>query len=441
VSAQERKNLIDRIVPEAHSIGLFRPILRSRRRLQVSAAAIISGQCILLWAVGYLVENYSRSAGLNIIVIACLSATLLATGYVLALVLGDLFFPGPWREKMYHGESFVPTKFEEQAALLKNHGIYFIILWVLCSIGGTLAIDYVTGGFLARYQRTGSVLTMMKSELESDRLNALDIFASPLSSRRWEQPELRAQNLIMLSDESTEVRAMSAYVAGRISNAEASEILISLLNDDDDAVRSEASIALGRLQWLAARSELLATLKRDFEEKNYETASNILYALSLLGDKSVATPVQGYLERCYNTQCDTVFLAYAFYLLKTLQASSSVNISIKFLTKEDATNELRCYAADALRYTAKPRDIPMLKEQFELAAPMQECAPFYKKHHSEAAVLLFDSEPLRAKLLRAVGNQKDTRQYDWIWRVGSNTAEHPQTRKAAEIYTRAMIGQ
>lgn len=437
-----QKKLLDRIAPEAHSLGLFRPALKSRKRLQLLTVLVLCAQCLLLWGGGTAIEKYSHSPGLNIFAIAFLCATLLVSGYFVALVVGDLIFPGPWREKMFRGEKFVPEKFADQTALLKNRGIYFILLWVLCTVGVSFGADFVTGGFLERYRKSGSILTMMKSEQEQDRLSALEIYVNPLSSRRWDVQDLRAQTVRMLQDESERVRAQASYVLGRLSVGDAAEALTSMLQDKDAQVRMQAAIALGRMQWLPARTQLLAALQSAFEGKRFVEASDIVYGLTLLNDKAVIGPVQRLLEQCDEVgTCEPLFVAYAFYLLKTLQAPGAAKLSVRFLENSKTTKEIRCFAADCLRYTAKPRDIDTLKHLFAQAGVQEECAPLYKKLNEEAAVLLFDAEPVRAKLLRAVGNQRDMRNYDWIWTIGADTSEHPQTRKAAEIYTRAMLGQ
>ena len=62
----------------------------------------------------------------------------------------------------------------------------------------------------------------------------------------------------------------------------------------------------------------------------------------------------------------------------------------------------------------------------------------YRKFHSEAAVVLFEKDTMRALFVRAVGNLKDAADYDWIWMVGANANENMRTRKVAEMYARAL---
>ena len=80
-----------------------------------------------------------------------------------------------------------------------------------------------------------------------------------------------------------------------------------------------------------------------------------------------------------------------------------------------------------------------MKQAFEKVASNDNCPIVYRKYHEEAAIILFEDDPMRALFVRSIGNLMDADDYDWIWSVGANDSENQQTRKVAEMYTKAML--
>ena len=121
-----------------------------------------------------------------------------------------------------------------------------------------------------------------------------------------------------------------------------------------------------------------------------------------------------------------------------MRPKTAAALAFSVLDNAQTTTAQKCFAADLVRFTASKTDIPKIKSLFDKAPRDLECPVMYRKFHSEAAVVLFEKDTMRALFVRAVGNLKDAADYDWIWMVGANANENMRTRKVAEMYARAL---
>ena len=144
------------------------------------------------------------------------------------------------------------------------------------------------------------------------------------------------------------------------------------------------------------------------------------------------------IDTCAHQTCSSPVLQYAFFYLKSMHFESAAPMCLDILGMPEVSHEMRCYAADILRFTATSSEVAGMKRAFEKIDSNDNCPIVYRKYHEEAAIILFEDDPMRALLVRAVGNLMDASDYDWIWSIGSNVSENMQTRKVAEMYTKAM---
>lgn len=430
------------IVPNVYDMGIFSATLSSRLRLRVTTGIVLLVIAALYAGLGHFLRNYSRWPMLNIGLIILLFIAIIASSYLVAVVIGDVIFPGPWREKMRLGDSYVPEKIEEQQALLKNHSLYFIFLWIACLLSLIWSYDFAMGKPLNWYQKTGTLIASMKSDDPFDRIAVLKTLSNPLRKASWEDPEIREAIVKILTDSDPDVLAQASYLAGRAQVVEGSEQLMALVKTGpNDRVRAEASLALGRIEWKPARGLFIHTMRESFEKNRQDAVllPALFYAFSGLKDPSAATLTIQILESCLEKRdCSPEIRLYAFFYLKSLRVKQSVELALEYFDTRDLDLETRCLAADSLRFTASKNDVPALKRRFDETPSDLQCEDIYRKHHSEALVLLFEKDPLKALWVRSVGNQMDKSDYDWIYAIGDNKAENPSVRKVAEIYIRAM---
>lgn len=448
--AKNKSGLKVEIVPDVYTLGLFKKTLSSRRRLRVTTLVAVVSTWLLFWLLSQFILNVSEWPTLNLILLISLMGVVLFVAYLIALMIGDVIFSGPWREKMRQGTRFVPATVEDEAALLKNKPFYFILLWVVCIIVMFYASDLVSGRIVSWYSSVGSILTSMRSDNVEDRRVALRILMNPLKEKAWNDPKLREKLVEVVGDEDPEVASLAAYVSGRALAVEAADALLKNSTNTalDEHVRAEAVTALGRLDWKPARGELLRLLNETFraDPMNKELTPAIIYAFYDMKESLAVQPVVDILDTCLEKTCSDEIIQYAFFYLKLRNATQGAQTAFHYIDRPDIPLSRRCLAADSLRFIAEPKHVADMKIRFDRTPLEDQCEDVFRKYHQEAAVILFEHDPMRALYVRAVGNimleSKDNlkrkKDYDWIWVIGSDERENPYTRKVAEIYTRAM---
>ncbi len=431
------------VVPDAFSIGLFKGTLASRKRLRITTAISV----VALWGafmfMSWFLRSYSVWPVLNIFLLIALMGGVIFISYLVALTIGDAVFPGPWREKMRLGNRFVPENINDEAALLKNKSIYFILLWVVSILCVLFGCDFASGRVVTWYSNVGGALVSLKSDDPADKRASLEALTNPLRTTAWNDEAVRTEIVNCIADPHPEVAALAAYVAGRAEIVEAADALIANVKNKnlDEHARAEAASALGRINWKPARGALISTLNASFAEnpKNKELIPAILYAFfDIEKDQMAVQPAMHMLDTCLQTECSDEILQYAFFYLKSVKTQQSNALAFKYIDNPTIPVKTKCLAADSLRFTAAVSNIPDLKMRYDRTPIDDQCDDVFRKYHMEAAIQMFEHDSLRALYIRAVGNHMRKADYDWIYAIGTDQNEKPETRKVCEIYTRAM---
>ncbi len=431
------------LIPNMYEIGLFKFVLASQRRLRISCAVSILATVVSFFAIGRVLRYCFLPFWANSCLMLVLYIGAIAAAYIVALTIGDIWFAGPWREKMRLGSRFVPSSIDEEKALIRNKNFLFIVFWAISIAIFAFGADFVTGSNLRWYHTYGGLIHSMHSEDASEREAVLKSLSNAIHDKKWQNPDIRDQLATMIDDPDSAVRARAAYIVGRAKIVEAADGLARLLRDDtaSDDARSEAAIALGRLEWMPARAHLLAVLRSTFATNHGDNGvmMSILYAFYEMQDQTVARDISEIVETCRDSgDCGVDLQAYAYFYLKSMRPKTAAALAFSVLDNAQTTTAQKCFAADLVRFTASKTDIPKIKSLFDKAPRDLECPVMYRKFHSEAAVVLFEKDTMRALFVRAVGNLKDAADYDWIWMVGANANENMRTRKVAEMYARAL---
>lgn len=439
----QKKGMHVEIIANMYDLGFFKRSLKSRKRLRITALATVLGLCGCYFAVGHFIRYQSQIWGVNILLTLALYIFVLVAAYLVALCIGDIFYIGPWREKMRCGSQFEPEKIEDQQALLKNRSIYFVLFWGLSIVALNFGCDFATGGNMRWYHSVGGILISMRSNDVRERENVLKTLSNVYHDKKWQHPEIRAMIVKMIRDPEVRVRALASYITGKAKIAEGADDLTMLLKGDggEDAAMAEAAIALGRLEWKPARALLLSVLRQSFRtsHKNTQLSVAILYAFYEMKDGMLGREAVEMMSSCLEDgDCSDEVMQYGFFYLKSLRIKESRALSFRYLESPKATLPMQCYAADILRFTAERKDADKMKQRFEQTPMNAQCREIFRKYHQEAAVVLYDANTLRGLFVRAIGNLKNPKDYDWIWMVGANSAENLQTRKVAETYARAL---
>ncbi len=437
-SAKEHKW---RLVPRVQDIAFFQSVMTSRKRLLSVTFLITCAELLILFIASRWMRETSGTPVLNIFIIATILAGMVVAAYFLALTMGDLFFPGRWRERILQGERFVPRDWEEEEAAVKEYNAPFLLIWLLSLLALAGVGHVITSGFLNYYQNLGFALALMRSEDPNDQLLGLEEIANPIREAQWQDERLHEQVRIILEESNPEVLAKAAYVAGRLGVVRAADTLLRHFREHDDPnVRAEAATALGRMKWEPALAYLSSHLAKSTSE---EEQLGIINGIALMKDRRAGPAVARLLESCDPSpeSLRPKVVQHALWALAQMDFPGGRNAAKAFLLPDSCARDLseRCAAAESLRVIANNEDIAFLQSAFAKAKPDEECAYFMWRYHEEKSIELVEKEPLRAKILRAVGNRKNPNTYEWIWSVGANEEEHHRTRKVAEIYTREML--
>ncbi|GEM_PF-2079447 len=431
------------LIPNMYELGFFKKTLQTSSRLRKTTICAVAVLTAAFGGAGYYIHDLSTSSTINSVIIVVLYISAIVVGYLCALTIGDLVFHGPWREKMAKGATFIPDDIEDQKALLKNRNIYFILIWVVSIVALIFGCDFCTGGGVRWYHNVGGVIVSMRSPDAAERALVVKTISNPYYANKWVDEDVKNRVVELVVDDDEQVRANACYLAGRAKYVEAADNLMTVLRDDANpaVVRREAAIALGRLEWKPSVALLMSVMRNTFAESHgdEELVPAALYAFYSMKESMAARDAMKIVETCVSAgDCSSTVLQYAFFYLKSLHVKDAAPMSLKILEMPDVPHEVRCYAADILRFTASKTDVPRLKQQFDKAGSNDNCPIVYRKFHEEAAIILFEDDYMRSLFVRSVGNMMDPNDYDWIWSIGSNTSENMQTRKVAEMYTRAM---
>ena len=431
------------LIPNMYELGLFKKSLSSTKRLRITTLIAVIGLCVVFGGVGYFIKYISSWFWLNVILIILAYICTLVVGLLLALTIGDVIFTGPWREKMMRGSKYIPDDLNEQKALMKNKNIYFIFVWLISIIILGVGCDLVTGGNIRWYQSVGSSIVMLRSDDPNDRIVLMRSLSKLYYSDMWKDNDVKKAVIDHIEDDNNEVSALAIYISGRAKYIDSVDALVWLIQNEnaDEHVKSEAAVAIGRIEWKKARGALITEMRKAFASHpdSHEFVPSLFYAFYEMKDSAASYEVIQILQTCLeNKNCSEEIYQYGFFYLKSMKLPEASELSFKYI-ESDMPQNIRCYAIDSLRFASKKSDVPRMKQEFEKTPSDLMCQVVYRKYHEEAAIILFEEDPQRALYVRAVGNYMDENDYDWIWMVGSNESEKDVTRKVAEIYTRAMI--
>lgn len=443
----ERKQAIHRalkwrLAPRVADLGYSKVIAASRGRLLGSALAstavvLVGGTLLFGW-----MRDSSQSAGLNIGIIGLLFCVVVVAAYIDALALGDLFFPGRWRERVLLGKQFEAKDWEEERALVQEYNAPFYVIWVLCIALLGYGVELASGGFLSYYQKIGFTLVLLRSDDPNDRVMGLEKVVNPFSEAQWENEELHEAISRLVLDPDKRVQALAVYAVGRLGVFAGAEDTLEVFKTSDDLeLRREAAQALGRLGW----AQGVNALSHRLSAKNLtrEEALGALRGIAFSGDARMGRAVARFIQKCDAPAelRDEEVVVTGFWAIAQIADESSRELALNFAAGKlcDPGPRIRCAAAQALERIATVEDIPAMQRIFDATDPSQECEPYYWRYREEKMLALFDDGPLRAKFVKAVGNRKSVDSYEWIWRVGSNTDENIYTRATAEAYARAFV--
>ncbi|QDG52906.1 hypothetical protein FIV42_19815 [Persicimonas caeni] len=419
------------LVTNVAEYGLFRSFAKSRGRL-VAASAVALGATYAagLWAADYMFET-SSSVVLNMLIITAMMMLLLVASYLVTVLIGDLFFPGPWREQVILGRTPADGK-----VTVEDHSAEFMIVLLLAVVANAFVINWAADGFLDRYHTEGFFRVRLRAEAPAERLAALEDIADPMNYEIWELPALKQTVVAAFDDPNAEVRQRAYWTAGLMKIIGAQDKLIDVLEGEASAAdKHAAAIALGKIDDPQTSLEPLETLARDADAPDAQVGA--LRGLGLLANEASVEAILPLTE----SEHDQV-MTHAHWALRKI-GSKKARAHIRKIIDSEPTGLERCAAYDTMKLVATEEDVMWARRQFQRTQSGEEAGEGDCEHviwtdydNEQYYIVLGDS--FREKLIKIVANTDAFKHREWFQRLVNDPAEPWRIREVADEVLRQI---
>lgn len=429
----EKKEARFKLIANVGDIGLLTILARSRARLVVSAL-LASGALLgaTAWVARY-VNEASASVSLNLVLITGTMLFLLVASYVEAMLIGDLFFPGRWREQVLLGRKLdLEAQGEEGMAQHRDFNLHFLLVLAVLIVANVYGTRALTGDYLGEYHAVGFHLTRLRSAEVAEKEAALRDLSKTTYRERWHQASVRGAVLAELDAPVPELQRWAIFIAGQARYDVAFDRLAALAAQGDPQTRGEAAEALGMTQDSRAVPTLLGLLAPT--EGDARVRLGALRGLGLLALRG-ADAGPRLLEIAQTTTDDTERATAAWALGQVRYAPGYAALWALF--DKEASPGVRCAALEGLKYLAQHAsdddDVRRAKDRFA-DLPDHECPYLIWEDRNEEKIYVMFKEHYRTKLLKIVANRAGAAERDWFLFVASDTAlPYPVRVQASDL--------
>ncbi len=415
-----------RFSTDISDLGLFRKFAKTRRTLVITVVIFT----LLAWAIGFASAwyalNVSTSVVLNLLAITANMMVVLVTAALQAILVGDLTFPGPWREQVILGV-------QGERVSVKNHGAEFLIITVIAIVANVVGLELSTGGFFEKYHHEGFFEVRLRAEDPAERLAALVHLRDPMSFQLWERPGIQALVLRHIDDPDVAVQGEAIFCAGLLKlQASEGALIKEATTSPSAAVQGEAAVALGKL---GSSPKTIEVLQKLVESKAPEAREGAFRGLALL-----ASPLTLPLVHAKFSSDDLHTRVLAYWVAREIEDDSSHDILRAKLDQELELNE-KCSVLDALKMVATKEDVVWARLQFSNSPHNLRCDPLIWEERDEKQHYVTYSDSLRVKYLKIVANADAKGQKEWFARVLSDNDEEEYAREVAQAIIKNLEGR
>lgn len=406
-----------KLITNVSEFGLFIGVAKTRARLAGATLGMLAGTgAAALGAARYISES-STSVLLNLGIITFVMMLLLISAYLMAMLVGDLVFPGPWREQVLLGQE--PEAGSE--VLVEDHNIEFLVIMLLCVVFNVVCLNLLTDNFLERYHSGGFYAVQLRSDDVEDRLYALEAIAEPVNYKLWERPELKEIVRGALEDPDQGVRARAIWTAGHLADLEAQQTLLEILDGEaSPQEKGAAATALGKLEDPASSREALERLAR--AELGSAATIGALRGLGLLAQRE---SLQVAIELSNSSDQDVML--HAYWVMRQL-ADPEARPYIKKKIEAEPAGVERCALYDTLKMVSSAEDIRWARRQFQTidadADEASACDLELWEDLDDTKYYMLYADTFREKLMKIVANADASNQRDWFQLI-ANDPEMP----------------
>ncbi|MBA2665360.1 MAG: HEAT repeat domain-containing protein [Bradymonadaceae bacterium] len=418
------------LVTDVSKWGLLKWPAQTRPRLigfalLMAAATVAFG----LWSADY-VLNQSASVAFNLVVITANMMMMLVAAFLQTVLIADLFFAGPWRERVFLGLKVPDGEIDPVA--VEDRNAEFVIALLLLVIANAFALNVAAGGFLDFYHNEGFFQVRLRADSASERIAALEDMADPINNEIWERPGLQDAVVARFGDVDLEVRKRALWNAGRMKIQPARPQILALLerDDEDPGVRAEAAVALGKLgDDTAARRTIEAVLERTTDS---DLQVGCLRALGLM-----ASPLTVSTLARHSASTDEPVMLHALWALGRIRHPSSRKV-VKELLDTEPTGVTQCATLDAFKMVANAEDTVWARREFQRVSPELDCQMVTWDDREGTLHYIVWGETVRIKLLKIVANTNPFDHRDWIQRLVNDSGESWRVREVADEILKQM---
>lgn len=416
-----------KLITNVSEYGLMNGLAKTRLRLVISTVVALAATYLAgLWAADFIFEQ-SSSVVLNLGLITAMMMLLIAAAYLLTVLVGDLFFPGPWREQVMLGESTPDDKIS-----VEDHSAEFMIVLILAVVGNAFALNWAADDFLTRYHNEGFYQVRLRADDPDERLAALEDITDPMNYELWELEGVQDTVIGAFDDSNQEVRERAYWTAGHIELEDAQSELLPVLDSDAEASeKAAAAVALGKLGRPDAVYEPLEALA--LESQKTEAKVGALRGLGLLEDERVVDDVAELLDHD-----DREVMLHAYWALREI-GSEKARPYIREKIDSGLEGIERCAAFDALKLTATDDDMTWARREFQRIDDSEDSCEhkiWTDRDDEQFYIVYGDSYPV--KLIKIVANNAAHEYEDWFQQLVNDTSRPWRTREVADQVLRQI---
>lgn len=424
-----------KLVANVSEFGLFQGFARTRTRL--IATTIVSTIIMIalgLWSANHILEH-SASVSMNLLLITTNMFVMMVGSYMQALLIGDFFFPGPWREQVILGVR--PEQHDHDAEIaVRNHNAEFMIVLLLLLASNAFLINLASHNFIDTYHNEGFFRVRLRHEEPKERMEALKDMVEPTQADLWTLPGLHKVVISALDDPDPGVRGQAIWNVGKMGIESARERVLSLLKDpkEHDEVLATASIALGRL---GKSFESRAAIEQLLTRKNASPTLLIgaLRGLALMKDEDGGAAIMPLTQHP-----DDQVAIHAYFALRESLATDARQPILDALNANPAPPKLRqCAMLDTLKMISKEEDIPWAQKQFVRTDPTLKCEPIVWEDRDERRRYVLYYDDLRTKYIKIVANSGGAPAHKrWFELIASDPSEPWPVREVASLVLKQL---
>lgn len=419
------------LVTDVSQWGLLNWPASTRRRLVLSTASVTALTIATAFASSHYILEMSTSVLVNLLLITLNMMFLLVAAFLQAVLVGDLFFSGDWRERV-----FLAKRLEDKDAVdltsVNDHNAEFIVLIILAILVNAFSLNLMTGGFFAQYHDEGFFQVQMRADDPEQRIASLTSIADPNNNRLWDRDGLRELIVDAFDDPNPDVQRQAIWTAGALQILRSRTTLREIAADNDhqdDQVRAEAAFTLGKL---GRDEESRLILEELISEDHSDTLRKGAFrGLAQMGDPASVEAVVAQID----DDNDQV-MAHAFWVLARI-GSQTPRDRVREIVEEESHGVRRCAAMEAFKLVSTEDDATWARRQYQSTDRDEYCDAMTFEEVDERIHHVIWGESMRVKWLKTVGNTNPYEHRSWLRRVLADPEEEVHARDvAAEILRR-----